>query len=196
MENKKIYRNVIRSKMLIKNAFLELILKKNINKIKVKDVIELSDISKGTFYAHFNNIYDVLDEIENEYIDMIFKGLEKEKPKEISERMFVLFLSGFTNMEKDREIFKLMFSYNYGNSFIDKIKNEFIKYMISLFDDADLSNNERAIADYFTYAAGGVIALTQKWLTDSCAVPVEEIAGFLSECTSQGVKSINGYINK
>lgn len=65
------YRSAIRSRNMIKKAFFELLSKKNANEITVVDVVNAADISRNTFYAHYNDIYAVLNEIENDFIDKL-----------------------------------------------------------------------------------------------------------------------------
>ena len=57
------YRNSLRSKRLIRQAFAELMQEKqSIDKITVKEIIERADISKSTFYSHYQDIYALLED--------------------------------------------------------------------------------------------------------------------------------------
>ena len=62
-------RDVRKSKEAIKNAFIQLIINQDIRKITVKDILTLADVSRGTFYAHFLDIYDVQEQVENDLMD-------------------------------------------------------------------------------------------------------------------------------
>ena len=69
----------------IKNAFIELRAKKSLEKITVRELSDLARINKATFYRHYEDIYALSEEIENEMIqncvDMITepdKILEKD----------------------------------------------------------------------------------------------------------------------
>ena len=65
------YRSAIRSRSMIKKAFIELIDEKDITDISVVDVVNRADISRNTFYAHYDDVYSVLEELENEFIDKL-----------------------------------------------------------------------------------------------------------------------------
>ena len=62
--------------MKLKESFLVLLEKKPINKITVKEVCELSELNRATFYTHFTDCYDLLENIENELIDDFKKSLQ------------------------------------------------------------------------------------------------------------------------
>ncbi|MDE5984996.1 MAG: TetR/AcrR family transcriptional regulator [Eubacterium sp.] len=71
-------RDVIKSKESIKQAFLDLRKDKDLHKITVTQIIDHANISKGTFYAHYADIYDLQEQIEYEIIEKIFSGIENE----------------------------------------------------------------------------------------------------------------------
>lgn len=57
---------VMRDKIF--TAFWNLYRRKPINKITVREIIELTPCNRSTFYAYFLNIYDVLDQFEESLI--------------------------------------------------------------------------------------------------------------------------------
>lgn len=54
------------TKTLIRKAFTELLTKKPIQSISIKELCELAGINRGTFYAHYQDIYDLRQKIEDE----------------------------------------------------------------------------------------------------------------------------------
>lgn len=59
MENN-IDRRVMRTKTLLIHSLSTLMKQKNIKDITVKELCELADINRGTFYLHYKDIYDML----------------------------------------------------------------------------------------------------------------------------------------
>ena len=57
------YRSAIRSRKLIIDALADLLQEKPLDKITVTDVVSRADINRGTFYAHFRDIPDVVDHL-------------------------------------------------------------------------------------------------------------------------------------
>ena len=50
----------------IKETFMQLLNEKPLDKISVRDVVESCGISRNTFYYHYHDIYEVLEEILEE----------------------------------------------------------------------------------------------------------------------------------
>lgn len=58
---------------LIKNVFAEMLSeKKELGKISVSELCKRADISRGSFYSHYDDIYGVAEDYENEMIDAFF----------------------------------------------------------------------------------------------------------------------------
>lgn len=64
-----------RTKRSIVNAFIELRAKKPIEKITIKELAELAYINKATFYTHYHDIYDLAEQLEEEVIESVLKGI-------------------------------------------------------------------------------------------------------------------------
>ena len=59
----------------IKNAFLQLRAAKPLEKITIKELSELAEISKATFYLHYKDIYDLSSQLQNEVIQNILDSI-------------------------------------------------------------------------------------------------------------------------
>lgn len=68
----KTYRNAERTKRWIRRTFTEMMAeKRDIEKITVTELARRADISKTTFYYHYDDIYAVAEEFENELIEQL-----------------------------------------------------------------------------------------------------------------------------
>lgn len=64
------------TQMILKQSFLKLLKEKPVNKkITVKELCELSQINRATFYTHYSDCFALLESIENELIDEFGKSL-------------------------------------------------------------------------------------------------------------------------
>ena len=77
MSNSKIDRRVKYTKMVLRQSLLELMKSKPIDKITVKEICELADINRGTFYSHYSEPRALLEQIQNELFNDIKATLDK-----------------------------------------------------------------------------------------------------------------------
>ncbi len=62
---------VIKTRRAIKSAFIQLIQKKNVDKITVTELAKIAEINKGTFYLHYSDIYALYYELLQEQVGKI-----------------------------------------------------------------------------------------------------------------------------
>ena len=63
------------TQMVLKQSLLKLLKEKPVNKITVKEVCELSQLNRATFYAHYSDCFALLESIENELIGAFERSL-------------------------------------------------------------------------------------------------------------------------
>lgn len=66
---------VQKTKKAITNAFLTMATQKPIEKITVTDIVTEAQINKSTFYAHYRDIYDLMDALSNDAISSVVSGM-------------------------------------------------------------------------------------------------------------------------
>ncbi|HPF44857.1 MAG TPA: TetR/AcrR family transcriptional regulator [Syntrophomonadaceae bacterium] len=66
MENKNTDRRIIRTKQVIREALVGLIEEKGFDSLTVKDITERANINRGTFYLHYRDKFDLLEQTVSE----------------------------------------------------------------------------------------------------------------------------------
>lgn len=75
MEVPKVDPRIIRTRKLLIEAFIKLTLKKDFKDITIKDITDEATVNRATFYAHFNDKYDLMD---TGITEDIFESIVKE----------------------------------------------------------------------------------------------------------------------
>ena len=68
-------RRVRKTKKQLRQGLTQLLQTKNINEISVRELSDLVDINRGTFYLHYRDIYDLLDQIEQEMFEQFYQTI-------------------------------------------------------------------------------------------------------------------------
>ena len=82
-------RRVRKTKKLLRHGLSQLMLEKSIKDITVRELAELVDINRGTFYIHYRDIYDMVEQLEQEIyseITAIFDRHRRTVDEEIEEQ--------------------------------------------------------------------------------------------------------------
>lgn len=71
------YRSAIRTRRMIWDAYTQLLKEKGLSRIPVTDIVTRADLNRATFYAHYPDVRDVTEKIENELIAKMLEVLEE-----------------------------------------------------------------------------------------------------------------------
>lgn len=88
----------LKTERSIKNAFTLLRSKKALEKITVKELCEAAYINKSTFYAHYSDIYELSDVLEEEVVSSIIRSIQHpeyltENPAEFTRELFLAYFA-------------------------------------------------------------------------------------------------------
>ena len=83
MAERREYRSSVRSRRMIREAFMELLDEKEFGKITVTDITNRADLNRSTFYAHYPDVQGVVEEIQDEIIDRNMELVKQMKYRNI-----------------------------------------------------------------------------------------------------------------
>lgn len=118
----------------INNAFLQLRSKKPLSKITIRELTEIAEISKPTFYLHYADIYDLSDKLENDFIKELIYACPIDKEAFISSDS--KWLSNlYDSFVSQGQLLNILFSYDRSYLFITKLNIFFKEYVYEMFPE-------------------------------------------------------------
>ncbi len=178
MTEKATDRRTRKTRMAIRDALATLLTDKELPKVTVKDITELADINRVTFYRHYLDIYDLYDRTEQEIlieIGELVLHLE-ELP---ADRFFAELID---YIDKNRTIFRMIFSPNAKVT----LKAKFDKCMDGLFRQTEAEAfgfdlNDSKLRYQTRYRSHGCIAVIAQWVAEDFSEPKDFIIKTVSE---------------
>ncbi len=76
-------RRVRRTKARLREAFTALLGEKPLEEITVRELADRADVNRGTFYAHYRDIYDMLEQVEQELLDEFAAVVDRYPAQEL-----------------------------------------------------------------------------------------------------------------
>ncbi len=189
MEQKKEYRNATRSKLMIRQAFLELLSEKTFEKITATDIIKRADINRSTFYAHYPDARGLMDEIVGD-ISMVFQNMLQsidfstffEDPMPIL-RVVAEF------MEENKTLYKMLIKSRAALGVLDKLKQALIQQVLDCPNLPVRDRNSAATEIRVRVCLGGLVDAYRQWLSGefTCTLDeaVEEVAKIIQLWASE-----------
>ncbi|CQR56663.1 TetR/AcrR family transcriptional regulator [Paenibacillus riograndensis] len=183
---------VIRTKKLIDEAFLSLVEEKGLEGVNVRSLTSKAGINRGTFYLHYQDIYDLMEKMEDQIIEemnalpartipeqLLGSGSVEEPFPSIVE--FIRFMNG-------RHRFFAIFFAQEGTSFGKRLRTlihsrMYEKLPRQAFNPDALAVPDDYIVAYFSSAHFGVI---RHWFESGRTLPPEQVALILTRLVRDG----------
>jgi AcrR family transcriptional regulator len=173
------YRNSARTDQLIKKIFLEMFVDKNISDIRVKHILDTAKISKGTFYFHFRDIYDVREKIEADCVNILSSTLEGHSQKSIVDKPFSVLLDIFKQIDNNFDFYRLIFKSKNTIALLNPSQKYFECYMISDKLVLERYRGEVVCKTIASFLFTGCVITLQNWFENSHGFSLDNIADLL-----------------
>ena len=182
MKAKNLNNSSRKTNCLIKNVFAEMLSEyKEISRISVSELCARAEISRGTFYSHYDDIYGVAEDYENELIDHFFDNAKLLTPTNVEQFIDIF----FQYIRENDENYKLLCRSNEfiftakklttiaTNKFLELchhnalVKNkEYIDLDIAVFIDGILCEYVKYCRGLSAVKLDDLYAFTKQWLKD------------------------------
>ena len=175
---------VIRTQTALLEALEELIETKKLSNITVTELCTAAKINRNTFYYHYNNIFEFLDEHKKLIIDDLNEIAEISKTHNKQNLVEV-----FAVLKKHPHFLNILISPNCDLDFFNEIFDVASSKASIIFskDPNTLTNRERLLCSYCNAGCNAVIIT---WIMNDMKESPEEIADFIWLSSKNGIFSL------
>lgn len=181
METQKQDRRIRKTQKLLKESLLELMEKKDFKNISVKDITELADLNRGTFYLHYADTYSLLQEMEsevlNDFQDMVSNchyALKKDS-------LLPVVIPIIHYIEENKKICKILFENSSSNDFVNRFHTLVLKNGTAIIKEQYPDAKEVTLNYYLEFITYGLTGVLKQWLDTDMQQPKEEVAEFVDK---------------
>jgi len=158
------------TKMVIKESLLKLLADKPIKEIMVKEICELAEINRATFYTHYRDAYDLLEQIENELFEDLLSTItstQDDVPNQIKEILKLI--------EKNGDLCHVLFSENGDRMFLRRIMDSSREKAITDFKRQFPQATRVQLEYVYEFIASGSVAVIAQWVRSGMQEPPLEL---------------------
>lgn len=160
---------VIMTKERIKTAFLQLMSEKNIEQINIREITDLAELNRATFYRYYQDIFDLYHQIMDEYfgqlqlnLTRLFQCIARHGALRIEDTPLDFFY-------ENQAVLKIMLQ---DPSMIERIKSQNKTHLRKILA---LPEHDNSIDYILEYLLAGQIGLISYWLQNQQAVAMEDL---------------------
>ena len=179
-------RRIKYTKKVIKDTLLSLLEKKDISNITVTEICEISDINRGTFYRYYMDVYDLLKNIEQEFINEIKSSPSIEN---IEDHSIYSFTKGILSIfEHNKKLVRILFSTDNNVYFLNEVLDVAYDKCMSRWEELQPDINQDELENAVVFIFNGALGVINYWIKNDFKVPSDDVAKYIEKYCQHGAR--------
>lgn len=172
------------TKMFLKEALIKLLNEKPISRVTIKELCEEAEINRATFYAHYQDQYDLLEQTEMELVNNLLEYLNSLSKDPNEDRISQITKEVLRNIDANKELVCVLWGKNGDMNFQEQMTQLFRDSFITLLEN---KNNRNTLENelIYSYTIHGCIGVMRKWLFEEYGkISIDELAELILRITN------------
>lgn len=184
-------RRVRKTKKQLRMALTTLLLKKDLDHITVRDVAELADVNRGTFYAHYKDVEELLKQLEEELFAEL-QALGERYSGKLEDGDALAYLTElFTMAGENSDMVYALRATTVDMDFQHRLYQELTRqYLAVLLEKQELPGAESELI--VAFSTSGLISMAVKWIEGGKKEAPAEMARLCGSLIQRGVYAFSG----
>ena len=170
---KKENRRVRYTRQALRESLLAQLADKPLNKISVSSVCEKADINRSTFYLYYKDVYDLMEQIEDElYSELLELASSNPHPLPGTDLLRRI----YETIYKNRDLARVVFGKFGDKEFMKKVSNIYRDQAISEWRRQFSHLDEETLAYIYTFSTYTNIGVIERWINHDFHETPEQLA--------------------
>jgi AcrR family transcriptional regulator len=190
MDEAQEHRKVKYTKRVIRESLYALLQKKRLNQITVKELCELADINRSTFYSHYADLFDLVEKLEGDLVEKMKAVIRFENIGQ--ENQLEMFIDIFSYIKNNVEDYRILLLNPNSSGCLDEILAEtYQHHLLALKEKAPPIS--KSMIDYsFALISSGSTRVIMKWIENGFEETPEAMARLVNGFAEFGFVFIAG----
>ncbi|NRD76526.1 TetR/AcrR family transcriptional regulator [Bacillus sp. BRMEA1] len=191
-------KRITRTKWLLRDALTVLMEEKGFEGITVRDLTEKAAINRGTFYLHYRDKFDLLEQSEDEILLAVEEITSEINPNDAlaytsQSEPFPIILRLFEFFQENASFMKVLLGPKGDASFQVKLKEMIKKRFIQNIVHMHLKEDMAVPLDFFlSYVSSAHLGIVQHWLENGMEQSPREMTLIAARLTLLGPGHVAG----
>ena len=187
---KKTDRRVRKTKEALRHCLAELLKTEKINDISVKELTDMADINRGTFYLHYRDVFDLLEQLENELMAELELTLNRFDSAQMKARPSRLFEEVFKLISENSDLVEILLGENGDIHFVSCLLEVIRNKCLSDFMEDFRAKDSEHFDIYYNYIIHGCLGIVRYWLSNGLNESPAELAKILEKIIQDGIRGM------
>lgn len=167
------------TKRLLKDALITLMQDKPVSKTTIKEICEIAELNRSTFYLHYTDQYQLLQEIENDVLESTANYMENFRK---SSETHVYLDAFFQYVKEHQQIFRILFIDSETPGFQTRLTEQTLYYIQEL---SGIKKTDARTKYLYIYLMHGSSNILKEWIRSDFDVSGKDLALYCTEFVKQ-----------
>lgn len=187
MEEKGTDRRVRRTKARLRQAMTQLMLEKDLSSITVRELTDLADVNRGTFYTHYKDIYDMIDQVENEIFSELEDLLDLHTSEIVQRDIAAVLQEVFRFVGRNQNLCRVFLTRQSADRFFQRLNQLICRKCLDEWKELYHTADREAPRYVLEFVVSGTVGLIRAWATNGFPEPPEDVAELANRLILYGV---------
>lgn len=182
-------RRVRRTRAQLRRALSELLREKTPDQLSVTELTQRADVNRGTFYCHYRDIYDMLDQLEAETLEEFSALMDSYPAARLKGGLRPILEDVFLFIQRNLDLAGSAMNLWGRSNFLERLKallrDKVTRDWSSLYRFPDAAQRDHCL----NFLVGGAIGLVQSWMEGGGRETPQEMAALAEGLILQGIQS-------
>ncbi|KRM07092.1 hypothetical protein FC89_GL000406 [Liquorilactobacillus ghanensis DSM 18630] len=175
----RIDRRITKTQRAIQQSFVDLLSHKKINQVTVADIAKKADIARSTFYLHYEDIYDLYEQITDNLLSSLTNRFDRFYPIKPLASSFKNLMQELINyVAEQKQLFQVLFQKDSENKLTNHLTNLFTNRILKI-EKISQYNKQAYFETLFTVT--GAINIFVNWLMQDSDTEPHELSNILNQ---------------
>ena len=188
MKEETVDRRVRKTRRLLRQCLTALLKEKKIQDITVREIADMADINRGTFYLHYKDVFDLMEQIEAELLDELEDVLNRYRAQDLLSRPSLIFAELYPLVKDNSDMVAILIGDNGDLNFVNRLKEIVREKCLKDWMELKCPNSSGSFEAYYFFIVSGCIGMVQYWLNSGIKESPEQLAAMSEDIILIGIK--------
>lgn len=188
MKNQTLDRRVRKTRQQLQHCLAVLLKEKRIQEITVREITEMADLNRGTFYLHYKDVFDLLEKVELELLDELDGTLQKYQASDLRQKLSLIFTDLFVCVQENAEMVQILLGENGDLNFVNQVKERVREKCLKDWFELFHSQDSMLFDAFNAFVVSGCLGLVTYWLQEGMKETPKELAQIAEQIMMNGIK--------
>ncbi|MBQ8160395.1 MAG: TetR family transcriptional regulator C-terminal domain-containing protein [Clostridia bacterium] len=186
VQDKKEDRRVRRTKKLLTQALTQLLQEKQINEITVKELTDLADMNRGTFYLYYRDMFDMLEKVEDGLFGALDEIISVHGNNDVMTEAKMILVDLFRFIGDNREMCRVLLSPHGDMNFLHRLNEVLREKCLMAWHEHRQEKDEAEFDYHYSFIVFGCAGLIRAWVNRDCQESPETMAKLAFDMVLRG----------